>query len=198
VEDHPVLCLGLRHILEREGMTVCGEADSITAGLACVAETSPDLAIIDISLGGEDGVALIRQLAKENSPLRILVYSTHEDATHIERSLQAGAHAYLTKREAYELLGIAIRACLAGQCYLSPMAKRMVSKSPHTGELLATLSSKEQQVYRLLGQGGSASGIALHMNLSPRTVESYFARIQVKLGLNGMKELRKRATIRPI
>jgi len=198
VEDHPVLRLGLRRILDHDGIQVCGEADSIATGIQAVATHRPDLALVDLALGQEDGAELVRQLAKGNPDLRILVYSGFQDATHVERSLQAGAMAYVTKGETYDLLALAIRECAAGRRYLSPIAKRLLLDSPYVGELLTTLSLKEQQVYKLLGQGVSTSEIAAQMDLSPRTVETYFARIQIKLGLSGMRELKQQVVAKPI
>jgi DNA-binding NarL/FixJ family response regulator len=198
VEDHPVLRLGLRHVLEHEGIQLCGEAGSIDEAIQGIEEVTSDLVMIDLSLGGEDGIELVQQLIKKNPAYLILVYSAFEDATHIERALRAGAIAYVTKAETHDLLGHAIRECIAERGYLSPKSKRSLLNSPYVRELLSTLSIQEQQVYKLLSQGVSTIEMASRLDLSPRTVESYFARIQIKLGLSGMKELRKQAVAKPI
>jgi DNA-binding NarL/FixJ family response regulator len=197
VEDHPVVRLGLRHVMEHEGLEVA-DVGSIDAALRAPALASADLVTIDLSLGGEDGLDLVRRLKRERPSLPVLVYSMFEDAAHIDRALRAGAKGYLTKGETFEVLEGAIRACLAGIRYLSPIAERNWIDSAEARRGLDVLSAQEQQVYALLGQGLSTSDIAEEMGVSPRTVESYFARIQVKLGLAGMKELRQQAIANPI
>ncbi len=198
VEDHPIVRLGLRHVLEHEGMQVCGEVHSIDGAIQSVALTGPDLVTIDLSLGGEDGLDLVRRLTRDRPGLPILVYSMFEDAAHIEWALSAGARGYITKRETFDVLPQAIRSCLEGSRYLSPISERSWLNSAEIRHALEGLSAQEQQVYILLGQGFSNAAIADGMHVSPRTVESYMARIQVKLGLTGMKELRQQAVANPI
>jgi len=153
---------------------------------------------IDLVLGREDGLDLVRQLAVRKPAIPSLVYSGFEDAAHIERSLAASASGYMTKGEAFDILGTAIRECVAGHRFLSPKAKQILQKSPFVREILAALSDKKQDVYALLGRGVATCEIASRLDLSPRTVESYYARIQIKLGLGGMKELREYAVAKPI
>jgi len=198
VEDHPTLRLGLRAVLEHEGMEVCGEASSIEEALRCIAQARPDLVTLDLTLGAEDGLDLVRHPLLADYAKRWLVYSGFEDATHIERSLTAGAAGYITKGEANTVLGNAVRECVAGRRFLSPKAVRVLKESPFVRELLAVLSGKEQDVYIFLGHGVAIGEIASRLDLSPRTVESYCARIQIKLGLAGMKELRDHALAKPI
>jgi DNA-binding NarL/FixJ family response regulator len=196
VEDHPIV--GLRHVLEHEGMQVCGEVQSIEGAIQSVALTGPDLVTIDLSLGGEDGLDLVRRLSVERPRLPVLVYSMFEDAAHIGWALRAGAKGYITKGETFDVMPLAIRSCLAGNRYLSPISERSWLNSAEIRKALEALSAQEQQVYTLLGQGFSNAAIADGMHVSPRTVESYLARIQVKLGLTGMKELRQQAVANPI
>lgn len=198
VDDHPVVRLGLRHMMEREGLEVSAELGSIEAALRNPALATVDLVTIDLSLGGEDGLDLVRRLAMDRPRLPLLVYSMFEDASHIDRALRAGAKGYLTKGETFETLVGAIRACLAGNRYLSPIAERNWIQSAEARKALGVLSSQEQEVYALVGHGLNNARIAEELEVSPRTVESYFARIQIKLGLEGMKELRDRATATPI
>lgn len=198
VEDHPVVRLGLHQLMEREGHEVCGEAATFAEAEAALRAGAPELVVIDLCLGPESGMELLQNLALKHPTLVLLVYSGLEDAIHIERALAAGARGYVTKGESFAVLGAAIRECLAGECYLSPKVRRSLLQSPYVRELLASLSPQELDVYRLLGQGVATREIAARMDLSPRTVESYLARIQIKLGLTGMKELKKQATEKPV
>ena len=113
----------------------------------------------------------------------------HEGPNAIRRALDAGAGGYVTKREAAESLVAAIRAVLAGSCYLSPRAEAALRELTP----LAGLSGQQQQIYRLLGQGASNEDIARQLGISVRTLESYGVRIMDKLGVQGIKELRRRA-----
>ena len=160
VEDHPVVRLGLRHMLEKEGLEVCAEVASINAALRHPSLATADLLTIDLSLGAEDGLDLVRRLTRDRPRLPLLVYSTFEDAAHIDHALRAGAKGYLTKGETFEVLTGAIRACLAGTRYLSPIAERAWFQSAEVRKTLEVLSAQEQQVYTLLGHGFSTSGIA--------------------------------------
>lgn len=187
VEDHPAVRQGLRLLLEQESIQVCAEADSIETAIQSTAHCDPDLVMVDLHLGDEDGLELVRRLALEKPGLPLLVYSMFEDFAHVERALRAGAGAYVTKREAPHVLAHAIRECTAGRFYLSP---RIEQKRAEPAD---ALSLQEQQVFDLLGQGLNTAAIAARMDLSPRTVESYYARIQTKLDLPGMKELRQQA-----
>jgi len=197
VEDHPIVRLGLRRALEQEGFQVCGEALAVAEAVLCVERDAPDLVTTDLSLGAEDGLDLVRRLSRTHPRLPVLVYSMFEDAAHIERALRAGASGYITKGEAFDVLPGALRTCLAGGRYLSPIAERTRTAAAEARAGLASLSGQERQVYDLLGQGGAIAAIAGELELSPRTIESYCVRIQAKLGLDGMKELRRQAAENP-
>jgi DNA-binding NarL/FixJ family response regulator len=192
IEDHPAVRHGLRAVLEWNGMEVCGEADSLASALQEAAACGPDLAMVDLSLDQENGLDLLRQLADRHPAVALLVYSMYEDAAHVRLALRAGAHGYLTKREPTTLLVQAIRHCLAGEkTYLSPRIRQKLAETMELEEAAGTLSQKEQEVYDLLSLGLPTSAIAARMGLKPRTVETYYRRILVKLDLPGMQELRR-------
>ncbi|MDR3672127.1 MAG: response regulator transcription factor [Holophaga sp.] len=191
VEDHPAVRYGLRLLLRRQLIRVCGEAEEPESALRCAGQTSPDLALVDLSLGDADAFGLLRSLRLEHPALPLLVYSMHEDAAHVQRALRAGASGYVTKRETTEVLALAIRQVLAGERYLSPRVEAKL-KSDGTGQAEgADFSLKEQAVIELLAQGLSTPAIASNLGLSPRTVESYYARLILKLALPGRPDLRR-------
>ncbi len=195
VEDHPLVRDGLRLLLDQAGMEVCGEAESRAEALALLAATSPDLLMVDLTLWGESGLDLIRSLPEGSSRVPVLVYSMHESGLHVRLALQAGAEGYVTKRELSEVLLEALQRLLAGEAYLSPRARRAVAE--HNGGLrlegMEECSPQEMEILRLLGQGLGVGEVAEAMSLSRKTVESYCGRMQVKLNLKGMKELRSLA-----
>lgn len=194
VDDHPAVRFGLRLLLEREGLIVAGEADCLEAARQLATSSRPDLVIVDLSLGDEDGLDLLAELGRDQPGLALLVYSMHEDAEHIQRALGAGARGYFAKRESAAQLGEGLRSILAGAVYLSPRIAQALAEARTSAS--RQLSLKEQEIFDLLGEGLSGPAIAARLDLSPRTVESYFARMLAKLGLGGTRELRQQAIAR--
>lgn len=187
VDDHPMVREGLANLLQGAGIIVAGEADGIRQALDHPALMQSQLVLVDLSLGEESGLALIRHL--RDLALPVLVYSMHERADIIRQALEAGASGYVTKREASHALVEAIRTIAAGQCFLSSR----VEKALGTATSMETLTGQQQQVYRLMGQGLSNDEMARQLGISVRTVESYAVRIMNKLNLQSMKELRQQA-----
>lgn len=193
VDDHPVVREGLRLLLEQQGFMICGEAGDATTALAAIPDTSPDLVMVDLSLGTESGLALLRGLAGLLPRVPRLVYSMHEDSFHIQQAFAAGASGYVTKREVSALLTQAVGELIAGRRYASPRAEAVLGTVTADVRQAEPLSPRELEVYRLLGEGYSTPGIADELGVSRRTVDSYFARILEKLHLHGMEALRRRA-----
>lgn len=187
VDDHPLVRAALAQLLAGAGFKPEGQANDSAEALAHPALAASQLVVVDLALGEESGIDLIKKLRAKG--LAVLVYSMHEGSNVIRRALEAGAGGYVTKREAAESLGAAIQTVLAGVRYLSPRTEAALREfSPLNG-----LSGQQQQIYRHLGQGGSNEEIARQMGISVRTLESYFVRILDKLGLPGVKELRRQA-----
>lgn len=194
VDDHPAVRQGLGLLLEPEGITVCAEADSRAGAAAACRQHRPDVVLVDLSLGDEDGAVLLAELRDMGLPS--LVYSMHEDGLHVKQAFAAGAQGYVTKREVHRVLVQAMREVADGRRFISPRAAvalaEQVTDDP-ADTILGELSHQEQEVYRLLGIGETTKQIAAAMKISTRTVESYSDRILVKLGLDGMHELRRHA-----
>jgi DNA-binding NarL/FixJ family response regulator len=194
VDDHPAVCQGLRLLLEPEGIAVCAEASGREDACFRLQTLRPDLALVDLSLGEEDGLTLVADLRKHELP--VLVYSMHEDGQRVEGAFAAGALGYVTKRELQGVLVQAIREVAAGCRFVSPRAALALASrvaNAQTDAAIAGLSQQEREVYRLLGEGEGTSKIAATLDISTRTVESYYSRILVKLELEGMRELRRHA-----
>ncbi len=194
VDDHPAIREGLAVLLSTAEVQVCGEAGSRAEARARVEETGPTLAVVDLSLGAEEGLALLAELRDRGLPA--VVYSMHDEASRVEAAFAAGARGYVTKRESYEVLLQAIREVAGGGRFISPVAALALAQ--HVAASVAptperALSEQESQVYHLLGQGEGTLEIAAHLQVSARTVESYYARIREKLGLESMRDLRRHA-----
>jgi DNA-binding NarL/FixJ family response regulator len=193
VDDHPAVREGLRLLLEQHGVVICGEAGDATTALAGIPAASPDLVMVDLSLGTESGLPLLRALAGALPRVPLLVYSMHEDAFHVEQAFAAGASGYVTKREISALLTLAIGELLAGRRYSSPRVQEVLGSAPSEPTKVEPLSPRELLVYRLLGEGYGAPAIAGELGVTRRTVDSYFARILEKFHVHGMEALRRRA-----
>jgi DNA-binding NarL/FixJ family response regulator len=194
VDDHPAVRQGLALILAPDGIDVEAEASGQAEALSRVEDRRPDLAIVDLTLDGEDGTLLIGNLRARRVP--VLVYSMHKDAWHVEGAFAAGALGYVAKRELHEVLVQAIREVAAGRRFVSPVAA--VALAEHATGAAAqarasSLSPHEREVYQLLGQGEGTCDIAAALDISTRTVESDYARIMVKFGLDGMHQFRQHA-----
>jgi DNA-binding NarL/FixJ family response regulator len=197
VDDHPLFREGLRELILREpGWLVCGEAADATEALRLVAETKPDLVIVDISLGQTNGLELIKTIGAKETELPMLVVSMHDESLYSELAILAGAMGYVMKHEPPTTVKTAIRRVLAGEMYLSHnMAMSMVAKLTHgdTDKPKETpqdlLSERELEVFRLIGNGKDTRKIALELNISVATINSFRARIKEKLHLESSTEL---------
>lgn len=195
VDDHPAVREGLTLVLRQASIEVCGEAAGSEQTLQRVPELRPDLVLVDLSLSGESGLGLIRELHAQAVP--VLVYSMHADSTHIRQAFAAGARGYVTKREPAQVLVQAIQQIVGGSRYISEEAQdALLEADADLGEGdvgFRTLSERELQVLQWMGQGDSGDDIASRLHISPRTVASYYSRIMAKLNLTSMKDLRKYA-----
>ena len=197
VDDHPLMRTGLRQLISDEpDFSVCGEADSVREAMQLLADTSPDAAIVDLSLPDGSGLDLIKRIHARNSATRILVVSMYDELLFSERSLRAGAMGYISKQEAPSKVIDALRQVLDGKVYLSPqMTERMLrgvtgTKPKKANESqLDSLSDRELEVFGLIGRGLSTAEIAGKLNLSIKTIETHRANIKKKLHLNTSNEL---------
>jgi DNA-binding NarL/FixJ family response regulator len=197
VDDHPIVRKGLTEVINHEpGMTVCGESDSSAGGLDIIRRERPDVAIVDLSLGLESGLNLVKQLDALLPDVRVLVLSMHDETLHAERVLAAGARGYIMKQEAMQNLSAAIRCVADGKTYVSPqMSDRILSRvsggrrPPTDGAPVDRLTDREREVFGLIGRGMGTREIAEALSLSAKTVETYHARIKEKLGLANGHEL---------
>ena len=200
VDDHPLVREWLGNLLrQQEDFEVCGQAEDVSGALAAMVEAPPDVAIVDLSLRGGSGLDLIKEMRSRLPGTAILVLSMYEEVYYAERALRAGALGYISKRESTGQIAEAIRRVLSGRVYASPellaqLAERMVGRSPPTPEgAMASLSDREIEIFRLLGQGHATRRIASDLHVSIKTVQAYCARIKDKLGIADAAELMREA-----
>lgn len=181
-------------------MTVCGETASAGETLNVLAQLTPDIAVIDISLLGTNGIELTKTIRETSPHLPVLILSMHDETLYAERALRAGARGYVMKQEAAETVLNAIRKVIAGEIYISPhlssrLLQDMVSGNRTEPEKFGidTLSDRELEVFELVGRGHSTRAIADRLKLSVKTIETHRAHIKQKLNLNDASELVHRA-----
>jgi DNA-binding NarL/FixJ family response regulator len=200
VDDHPLMRKGLVMTIEKEmGFEVSGQNESAEGALSEIVKNVPDVAVVDISLPGMNGIELIKNLLHQLPNLKILVVSRHDEELYAERALRAGAKGYLMKLEAAETLITAIRQILNGGIYLSDkIGTKMLMKltsgtSSKSDNPLDVLSDRELEVFELTGKGLSTREIGDKLHISVKTVESHRANIKDKLHLETANELMRHA-----
>jgi len=202
VDDHPAVREALAMRIGRQSdMEVCGEAADLSEALRLVADTQPDVAVVDISLKTGSGIDLIKRIKDRNDTIRMLVWSTHSESLYAERALRAGALGYINKDQATDKIVEGIRRVLEGKVYLSDaMVQTMLQRTVGGGReeitrsRLDALANRELEVFQLIGQGVKTGEIAKRLHLSVKTIETYRDRIREKLDLHDGAELGHYAT----
>jgi DNA-binding NarL/FixJ family response regulator len=193
-DDHSIVREGLRRIVEESGdMAVVAEAADGREAIQQVAQTVPDVAVVDISMPGIDGLEVVVRLRESHPGLPVLILTMHEEAQYIVRAIEAGAMGYLTKQSAPEQLVTAIRKVHRGQRYLTDEATEALALRIARGSMdktpLDSLSMRELQVLRRLAMGNTNREIASAYNLSIKTVDTYRARLLRKLNLRNNADI---------
>lgn len=200
VDDHPIVREGLAmHLGQQADMEVCGEAEDVAGAMVLLATVKPDLAIIDIALADGNGLDLVRRITERNDSMRVLVWSMYPEQLFAERALRAGAMGYMNKSEATNHVLDAIREILNGKMHVSGgltdhLLRRMVGRMPLECSPIDSLSDRELETFRLIGEGLETDAIAERMHVSPKTVDTFRARIKEKLGLKNITQLIQRAS----
>ena len=192
VDDHPIIRFGLMEAFALEAdLEVCADTDNSRDAMRLVASVQPDLALVDICLPGDSGLALIAEISAH---CRAVALSMYDEDLYARRAIQAGAKAYVGKyRPLAELLGV-IRDVLANprdadQDSFITHRSKLRSESP-----VACLSNREIEVFRMVGQGLATRDIATVLRVSHKTVETHRENIKKKLGLRNANELMIQAT----
>lgn len=196
VDDHPVLREGLARMLDDQpDFRVVGQADNATEALRLVRTNQPNLIVLDLSLGGTDGLELAKQFHDLYPRLPVLILSQHDETLYAERALRAGAMGYIMKQESPDRVIEAMRAVLDGKVWVSPKLSALMLQGMRGGHgegessPLERLSNRELEVFRLIGQGHTVKAIADTLFLSPKTVETHKEHIKQKLGLKSGNQL---------
>ncbi len=193
VDDHAILRRGLKALLADEFHGAAfGEASDVRQALEQLQKKEWDVALLDITLPGKNGLDLLKELKVARPKLPVLVLSAHPEDQFAIRALKAGAEGYMTKESAPEELAKAIRKILAGGRYVSPaLAEKLAltvgqdsTRAPHE-----TLSDREYEVMCRIASGKTVTEIAGELSLSAKTISTYRARVLEKLGVKNSAEI---------
>jgi DNA-binding NarL/FixJ family response regulator len=191
VDDHPIVREGLVRVIDQStDLLVCAHAENIQQALEAVESSKPDLVIVDISLGGQNGIELIKDIKVRHPGLPVLVHSMYDEAMYAERCLRVGAKGYVMKQEPPHRLLDGARRVLKGEVHLSEtMTKQLlcrISSGPagKGGSPSELLSDREFEVFELLGRGHRTREIAQLLHLSDKTIQTYREHIKEKLNID--------------
>jgi DNA-binding NarL/FixJ family response regulator len=192
-DDHPVVRAGIRHIVEQDpDVLVTGEAASRRDLIDALARTVTDVLLLDVSMPGASFADTLQLLREEYPSVKVLVLSVHPEDQFAIRALRAGASGYVTKDHSPTELLDAVRRVYNGGRYVSTtLGDRLASfVDPRFGGMPhERLSDREFEVLRSLGTGLSVKEAAHELNLSPKTVSTYRARLLEKMGLSGTADI---------
>lgn len=196
-DDHLVVRAGLRQILQNEpDIEVVGEASTVAQVIELTRIAGPDVVIMDLSLDDGSGIAATAELRRSSPAVHVLILTMHEDPAYAQDALRAGALGYVIKRAADVDLVLAVRTVAAGATYIDGSIRSSLLDGrvtlPSRGGVGA-LSTRESEVLRLLAEGLTNQEIAGVLHLSIRTVETYRANVQQKLGVRTRAELTRLA-----
>ena len=199
VDDHPVVRKGLKSILEEEtGYIICGEAEDGNAAIRMIADTEPDLVIVDIELKGNiDGIELVTAIKSRFPKITVLVMSMDDGTLYAERSIKAGARGYIAKAEAAENIIAAIESVMDNRIYLSSSISNKIATKHIYGSVendrveINLLSTREFEIFQLIGKGYKRNEIAKRLNININTIESHRRKIREKLAIENSSELTK-------
>lgn len=193
-DDHSIVLDGLKRILEdSDDLEVVAEAGNGEQALRLALEKRPDVAVVDISMPGMDGLEVLSRLKNQAGEIPVIMLTMYEEEQYMFRALEAGARGYLTKRSAPDQLVHAVRRVVDGKRYVpEEMAEAIAGRFSQGGvkrSVLDSLSIRELQVLRGLALGSTNKEIAAAYDISVKTVDTYRLRLLKKLNLRNNADL---------
>ena len=195
-DDHALFCEGLRALLQATpDIRVCGEVATGYEAIAAVARCAPEVVILDVAMPDLNGIDAAAMILERHPAMRTLILSMHSSIEHVHRAFAAGVRGYLLKESASSEVVAAVRSIHGGALYLCDALRERVGDLAGRLNLpqspLERLSLRERQVLQLVAEGRTSADIAQRLHLSPKTVETYRARVLEKLGLESTAALIK-------
>jgi len=199
-DDHRILREGLCALLRgHSDIRVVAEADDGAEAVRLAAEVSPDVVVMDVAMPRVNGVEATRQILAQNPAIKVVILSLYSaDRPLVAEAFRAGASGYLPKEASFDELATAIRSVMHGKVYISPECQNVARETlQHAGSGDSAagwpLTPREREVLRQVADGHAMKQIAVHLDLSVKTVETHRRQIMDKLGLHSVAELTKYA-----
>ncbi len=192
VDDHTLLRDGLRAVLQSNGHRVVGESADPTQALADLQRLAPAILLLDLHLGERSGFELLGEVQRRRLDVRTIVLTMSAQPRHVAEALRQGAAGYVLKGAPAAVLMAAIDTVLQGRRFLGGDVADLAVQgltAPDADAALASLSTREQQIVRLVVSGKSSNEIGALLHLSPKTVDSYRSRLMAKLGVTDVPAL---------
>ncbi|MFJ2455927.1 response regulator [Pseudomonas protegens] len=203
VDDHPVVRLAVRILLEKHDMRVVGEVDNGLDAIELVREHVPDVVILDIGIPKLDGLKVLSRIKALGLPTEVLVLTSQSVESFCRRCIQLGARGFVNKGDDLSNLVVALKAVLAGYTFYPSLVadvSRLGAEQLSETELIASLTDREMIVLQYLAQGYSNKTISEKLFLSSKTVSTHKTRLLQKLDLDsqvGLAEFAKRNALIP-
>jgi DNA-binding NarL/FixJ family response regulator len=190
VDDHELLRAGTRRILnDSAGFSVVGEAGDSEEALRVVADEDPDVVLVDIRLPTDNGIDLARRIVRDHPGVTVLILSAYDDENYVRAALAAGVSGYLLKTMPSDELVRSILAACEGDGIAGPIGFGEKAGKPLPRESVPRLTTREEEVVRLVARGLSNKAIARQLGISPRTVEGHLNHVFEKLDTSSRTEL---------
>ena len=193
VDDHRLFREGFRALIaSTPDMRIVAEASNSEEAVPMVRSTHPEVIVVDVMLPGASGIAVARELLRDDPSRKVMALSMAEDEAHVADALRSGVLGYASKRQSAAAVLEAIRTVARGERYLAPELSELARPALPNGQVpaaLATLTAREREIFELCVSGMASKEIARHLHISPRTVETHRARILRKLGARSAVDL---------
>lgn len=196
-EDHRLLREGIKALLQAEkDLQIVGEAENGMEAIRCVEKHAPDLILLDLNMPKMSGLSVIKEIKSRFPEVKILALTIHESDQYVLEAFQSGADGYCLKDAGRDELLIAIESVLKGKTYISPgISERVLvgylegKKTLKTSTAWDSITQREKDVLKLIGEGYRNKEIADFLSISVKTVEKHRANIMKKLGLHNVSAL---------
>jgi DNA-binding NarL/FixJ family response regulator len=194
IDDHAVLREGLAMVLRHQpDMQLAGQAADKASAVVLLRAERPDVAVIDLALGAEDGLELVTAMRTLSPATRILVLTMHEERDYVRAAVSAGAQGYVLKRTSTNSVLDALRSVAQGRTYLDPGLGEItwseILQEPAPADRLAPLTPRERQVFERVARGETHREIGEQLGIGKKSVDTYRARVYQKLGIASRAEL---------
>lgn len=197
-DDHILVRAGIRALLQAlPEVTAIDEAGDGREALALIEKHKPDVALLDVSMPGLNGLEVAARMVAVSPKTRLVVLSMHSNPSYVAQALRSGALGYLLKDSAADELAFSLRAVMRGETYLSPAISKHVvdgflgrSAPPSSeGQAADVLTPRQREILQLVAEGKSSKDIAAMLELSAKTVEAHRAQIMDRLGIHDLAGL---------